>query len=526
MSRPLLTIAIPTYNRADLLDLCLSRVLSQADSYPEAVEVLVSNNAATDHTKQVVAKHQAEHPALRYSENEQNGGPDYNIAKCFELATAKYVWVFSDDDILLPNAVDHIMMLLKQQELGIIVLATNFYRHSIHEFVPLNEPLTYKLYDDPAQLATEVHFWLTYISGIITNKELVNNAVTLYQYQNSFMIQLGWVIPALFWAKQSARISTPLILGRSLEVLDFKLFHVFGTSYPVVLEGLAQQGVLPVHIKEVLIERIIKDYFPVYIQPSTRYTHGERPLIILGKAFWKRKSFWTMLVPLFIRRQLVRGLQAVQQPLWSRAKSIVAEGYGRIAALHQAAKAASLTKHFRQFGADSYLPEICYIPHPEYVAIGRSLRALPGLIIEAHTMRGEEKYFPAIDLGNYVRFGANCRLDCCVGIKIGDWVMIGHQVIITDNELDDTPVAIQNYLPANRRLVSKGPITIANNVLIEDNVRILSGVVIGQNAIIKAGSVVHNSVPANSIVAGNPARVVEQVAVQGSCLCVDTQDII
>ncbi len=271
MSHLLLTIAVPTYNRAKLLDLCLDRILAQVQPCADEVEVVVSNNAATDHTKEIVAKYQQRYKHLRYSENEKNGGPDFNIARCFELATGKYVWVFSDDDLLLPNALDRLLPLLREQDLGIVTLAPIFYRDSIHECVVSGrEPLEYKLYEHPAKLAQETNFWLTYITGVITNKDLVRNAPTLYQYQNSFMIQLGWVMPALFNNRPSANVTTPLILGRSLETLDFKLFHVFGTSYPIVLEGLARQGVLPVPVKEKLIKLIITQYFPYYIQPASQ----------------------------------------------------------------------------------------------------------------------------------------------------------------------------------------------------------------------------------------------------------------
>jgi glycosyltransferase involved in cell wall biosynthesis len=311
MSRPLLSIAIPTYNRAGLLDLCLTRVIEQLPATGE-VEVLVSNNASTDGTRAVVARHQAAYPALRYSENEQNGGPDFNIAKAFELATGKYAWVFSDDDLLLPGALAYVLPLLRQPaELGIVVLNAAFYRHSVAEYVPTAEPPTHTVFEDPHQLADITHFWLTYISGIIANKELVSGAKTLYQYQNSNMIQLGWIIPALFGGRSSLRIDTPLVLGRALETLDFKLFRVFGSSYPVVLESLARQGVLPVKTKEMLIEAIIRRYFISYIQPSSRYTHGENPFFILSRSFWKRPSFWTVLLPRLVRRSLVRGAAKV-----------------------------------------------------------------------------------------------------------------------------------------------------------------------------------------------------------------------
>src|SRR5205823_7681584 len=122
---------------------------------------------------------------LRYSENETNGGPDFNIAKCFESASAKYVWVFSDDDLLLPNALGQIIPLLQGNELGILFLKPSFYRDSIDEFKPKEEPFHCELYSDPFKLMAEEHFWLTYISSIITNKDLVKDVSTLYHYQKS-----------------------------------------------------------------------------------------------------------------------------------------------------------------------------------------------------------------------------------------------------------------------------------------------------------------------------------------------------
>jgi glycosyltransferase involved in cell wall biosynthesis len=308
MNKPLLTIAIPTYNRAHLLDLCLSRILDQVRSSREEIEVLVSNNASTDDTKATVMRFISLYSELQYSENEYNRGPDYNIAKCFKLARADYVWIFSDDDLLLPRAIERIVPMLKTQTLGIITLAVNFYpgRGAFDESLFPYEPLSFELYHDPYQLASEVHFWLTYITGVISNKSIVIESGMSYPSEDSFLIQLGWVIPALFSRLPSAKVETPLILGRALEVLDFKLFYVFGISYPSVLKELSRKKLLPPDAKDMLIELIIKKYFTIYISPRYNYNHGERPFFILGKSFWNRKAFWFYLIPLFIRRALYK----------------------------------------------------------------------------------------------------------------------------------------------------------------------------------------------------------------------------
>ena len=306
MSNPLLTIAVLTYNRASLLDLCLDSIVDQVRECPEHIELIVSNNASTDNTREVVSRYLNIYPKLRYTENEINRGYDFNADKCFRLARSKYVWLFSDDDLLLPRAIERIVPLLKQETLGIVSLATNFYlcKGTIDKSLFPYEPLSFRIYDNPKEFAREVHFWLTYITGIIVNRQLVSECDLLLPAEGALLIQLGWVIPALYGQFPSAIVETPLILGRALDVLDFKLFDVFGTSYPSVLKRLCRQKVLPRDSMEMLIEMIITKYFIHFINSQNSYHHGERPLLILGQSLWNQKAFWVHLFPRFVRRTL------------------------------------------------------------------------------------------------------------------------------------------------------------------------------------------------------------------------------
>jgi abequosyltransferase len=302
MKTPVLSIAIPTYNRASLLHQCLGRILDEATPFGSEVEVLVSNNASTDDTKAVIAAHQRSHPRLRCLENDSNRGPDFNIARCFTTATGHYVWVFSDDDVMLPGTLARLVPLLRQHEFGIVALLPAFYRESIGMEMVAVQPFSYEIHRSPHELAADRHFWLTYITGIITNRRAAGELPSPDQYNRTFLIQLSWVLPALFSHYPSVKITSSQILGRALEVLDFKLFHVFGKSYPAVLERLCKAGVVPATAKEMLIERIITDYFPHYLRPDYRPTHGEVPWLVLLTSFGFRRSFWIRLAPLFFRR--------------------------------------------------------------------------------------------------------------------------------------------------------------------------------------------------------------------------------
>lgn len=114
------------------------------------------------------------------------------------------------------------------------------------------------------------------------------------------------------------------------------------------------------------------------------------------------------------------------------------------------------------------------------------------------------------DCGKNIRIGArvfinqNCTFYSLAGITIGDDVMIGPNVSLITSE---HPVA-----PSQRRafLVGK-PITIEKGAWIAAGATIIGGVTVGENSVVAAGSVVTRDVPANTLVAGNPARMIRSI---------------
>ena len=95
------------------------------------------------------------------------------------------------------------------------------------------------------------------------------------------------------------------------------------------------------------------------------------------------------------------------------------------------------------------------------------------------------------------------------GITIGERCVIGGNVKILDNDFHPVDPALRISNPCEN--YGKAPIVIGNNVFVGCNSLILKGVTIGENSVIGAGSVVCNSVPANCVVAGNPARIVKRL---------------
>lgn len=155
--------------------------------------------------------------------------------------------------------------------------------------------------------------------------------------------------------------------------------------------------------------------------------------------------------------------------------------------------------------------------------IGRSSRLWGGggkqisigndTIIQRHAILGcwtryhDQAFSPSITIGDHCNIGEYCHITAINQIVIGNGLLTGRFVLITDNSHGGLSQAEAAIPPASRKLASKGPVVIGDNVWIGDKVTILAGVHIGDNAIIAANAVVTEDVPANTLVAGVPASV-------------------
>lgn len=113
---PLVTIAIPTYNRADFVGKAVESALKQTH---QNIEVLVIDNCSTDNTKDVISS--IKEPRVRYVRNERNLGMTGNFNRSLEIFKGDY-WVFlPDDDMLLPEYCESCLNLFKKYpDLGLV----------------------------------------------------------------------------------------------------------------------------------------------------------------------------------------------------------------------------------------------------------------------------------------------------------------------------------------------------------------------------------------------------------------------
>ncbi|GMA46522.1 DapH/DapD/GlmU-related protein [Tetragenococcus muriaticus] len=113
------------------------------------------------------------------------------------------------------------------------------------------------------------------------------------------------------------------------------------------------------------------------------------------------------------------------------------------------------------------------------------------------------------DFGKNIRIGkdavinSGCRFQDQGGITIGDQSLIGHNVVLATINHD--------YDPDNRGILHLAPVVLKEKTWIGSNVTILPGVTVGENSVVAAGSVVTKDVAPNTIVGGNPAKLISHL---------------
>jgi len=120
----LLGICIPTFNRAEYLDVCLDSIVNAISkiNFP----IYISDNASTDGTEGVISEYKKRYHRIVHVRNETNLGLYRNILNVIKLAKTEYIWLMGDDDAIKEDSIDIIISNLKKGYDYIIVNSTAY----------------------------------------------------------------------------------------------------------------------------------------------------------------------------------------------------------------------------------------------------------------------------------------------------------------------------------------------------------------------------------------------------------------
>ena len=245
LAPPLLTIAIPTFNRAGQLGTLLDVLQPQLAHHPE-IELLVSDNASEDATPAILEAAHQRFPRLRTHRHPSNIGSDANFAFCFAQAAGHFFWMCGDDDLIVPGAVDEVLTLLRSSngqpaELDLIYATSYGYRQDFHA-ERTEDPLNRSVHTirDPQTLALVVNIMFTFISGIIVNRDRLQRLAPEppENFVGTNLVQLSWSLPLLLEHRRSAVLWTRPVAARVGNAHGYSLGKVFGPQLAAVTQRL------------------------------------------------------------------------------------------------------------------------------------------------------------------------------------------------------------------------------------------------------------------------------------------------
>jgi acetyltransferase-like isoleucine patch superfamily enzyme len=166
------------------------------------------------------------------------------------------------------------------------------------------------------------------------------------------------------------------------------------------------------------------------------------------------------------------------------------------------------SKEFKKAGENICFHYPVYLHGGKHITIGNNFYSDFRFRIEAYEEHLGHQFSPKIIIGDNVSINSDCHIGAINEIVIEDGVLIASKVFITDHYHGEITLESINKPPSERKLYCKGAVKIEKNVWIGEGVVILPNVTIGENSIIGANSVITKDIPRNSVVGGNPARVI------------------
>lgn len=228
-----LTVAIPTYNRKKYLEECLKSVIAQTD---ETIEVLVCDNASSDGTAGLLKKYHDDF-GIHVCRNKKNLGMDGNFYKCLTKARGRYIHLLSDDDILLPGALDAILNVIEKHIPELIHLNSCEFRPGSRRLSAPRLSLKKDIITQDKELFMSVTgIYITFLSSLVLKREAVESPGALRQFIGTYFLHAHAALRCTSGAdKTMAIVSHNSVAARTGNTGGYNLYTVWIREYKRLL---------------------------------------------------------------------------------------------------------------------------------------------------------------------------------------------------------------------------------------------------------------------------------------------------
>jgi abequosyltransferase len=327
-----LSICIPTYNRGKYLKDTIDSILTQE---AEGIEIVISDNASTDNTGEVVkeVKKQTSIPIV-YFKHSKNQGADTNYLKVIEIANGRYCWLLGSDDKLEPGAIEK---MLKEIETGIDIFYVNNYNYdaamskksfTTHSLARVDKDI---VYTDYRSCVKDMGGMFGYISALIVNRDKWLAVKDVKQFIGSAYVHVYIVYMMLYSGSSAKYIHAPLIGWRSgndsfLENGVFNRLRIDVEGYDSIAKKVFNEDISTRYINNIVIRQHV--FFKIVGAKLNNFglAFTMKALNLCVRHYKGYLIFWLKVFPvLFIPSTLLKGIRYIYRNRVKK-KLIVTEG--------------------------------------------------------------------------------------------------------------------------------------------------------------------------------------------------------
>lgn len=456
----LLSICIPTYNRASQLSQCLLSIVNQTIFLnSDEVEIVILDNCSTDETEAICQKYVEKYQnKIKYIRQEKNIGADLNIATIFNFANGKFAKLNNDTAKLKAGALEYMLNAIKNNTNNAIIFFSNQESEKTLEFIQ---------YKHINNFVENISFYSTWIGSLCINVDYFKSMENRLEEINTKLPQVDWILSTLRDSKTILVVNKHIIDGLPVNQKGgYNIAEIFGHNYSYLLRKYVKTGDLSNNIfkkerKNILYNHIINYYFDFEKQWA----------FDKGNYFYHMRDCW---FNLFFYLSFFKILKKYHKYKKNKRK------------IRKRSELEFFQYHWKLSNEhNNIIPQTVF--NKDIVTVGNYSY---GPLNVLSWGQKEEK----LTIGNFVSIANNVK-----------FLLGGNHPY---ESFSTYPFKVLFWGEATEAQ-TKGAIIIEDDVWIGENALILSGVKIGQGAIIAAGSVVTKDVEPYSIVGGNPAKFIK-----------------
>jgi glycosyltransferase involved in cell wall biosynthesis len=298
-----LTIAVPTYNRADKLELLLNTLLVELRGLEGRVAVVIGDNASTDRTPDLLAQFETQWADTTLLRHPENLGMDGNFCGCVGCVKTPYFWVIGDDDLPRSGAVSALIVLLERESPDLVYLRSRWLRQ-LHDNNPSDSLAALKFSTlDRLAFARRTNVWTTYLSGMVVRSPVfIHNPVELNRFAGTQLSQLAWVLAALRDGDRFVYVHNFCVLATASNTGGYKVLQVFGRNFPDIVRAIFGEVDGGGQLCRAILLRTVWTYLPTLVwglrqSKLGRFDH-EDAADVLRFHFGKTLAFKALLMPI------------------------------------------------------------------------------------------------------------------------------------------------------------------------------------------------------------------------------------